>query len=82
MYQWDKLVRRIMNMFGDIRFEELKRILENYGYELCIAKRKQYMFGMGSVNYDFKRLREDLKEECLAEVLDSTNKNIPATPSR
>lgn len=32
MTQWDKLIERIRKLSPDIRFEELKKILESYGY--------------------------------------------------
>lgn len=34
MSQWDKLINRILSLSLDIRFEELKKILEYYGYEM------------------------------------------------
>ncbi|MDN5360550.1 MAG: hypothetical protein PWQ84_1613 [Thermotogaceae bacterium] len=32
MSKWDKLIRNIVNMSKDIRFDELKKVLESYGY--------------------------------------------------
>lgn len=32
MSKWDKLIVRIKTLSKDIRFEELKKILESYGY--------------------------------------------------
>ena len=34
MSQWDKLIMRICSLSNDIRFDELKKILESYGYEM------------------------------------------------
>ena len=34
MSKWDKLISRIMLMPGDVRFSELKTILESYGYTM------------------------------------------------
>ena len=34
MSKWDKLLSRIRTLSGDLRFEELKRVLEFYGYEM------------------------------------------------
>lgn len=31
--KWEKLLRKITGLSKDLRFEELKRILESYGYE-------------------------------------------------
>ena len=33
MSQWDKLLARILALSKDMRFNELKRVLETYGYE-------------------------------------------------
>ena len=32
MSKWDKLLYRIKNLSADLRFEELKKVLEEYGY--------------------------------------------------
>lgn len=32
MSQWEKLLTRIRTLSNDIRFEELKKVLESYGY--------------------------------------------------
>ena len=34
MSSWDKLLRHILSISGDLRFDELKRVLEEYGYEM------------------------------------------------
>lgn len=34
MSKWNKLLERICSLSNDIRFEELKKILESYGYEM------------------------------------------------
>lgn len=34
MSQWDKLLDRVRKLSPDLRFEELKKILESYGYEM------------------------------------------------
>ena len=33
MSRWDKLLDRILNLSNDLRYEELKKVLESYGYE-------------------------------------------------
>ncbi len=48
MSQWDKLIRRILNLSKDVRFEELKKILERYGYS-CQQP------GKGSSHYVFRK---------------------------
>ena len=32
MSQWDKLIKRILNLSKDLRFDELRKVLESYGY--------------------------------------------------
>ena len=34
MSRWNKLLERICSLSNDIRFDELKKILESYGYEM------------------------------------------------
>lgn len=34
MSKWDKLIVRICNLSKDLRFDELKKVLESYGYEM------------------------------------------------
>ena len=34
MSKWDKLLARICSLSKDVRFDEVKRILESYGYEM------------------------------------------------
>lgn len=48
MSQWDKLLKRILYLDKDMRFEELKKVLEYYGYE-CSQK------SGGSSHYIFRK---------------------------
>lgn len=34
MSQWDKLLTRICSLSNDVRFDELRKVLESYGYEM------------------------------------------------
>ena len=34
MSKWDKLLSRILSLSKDMRFGELKKVLESYGYEM------------------------------------------------
>lgn len=34
MSQWDKLLWRIRTLSGDFRFNELRKVLEHYGYQM------------------------------------------------
>ena len=49
MSQWDKLLKRVLELDSDIRFEELKKILEKYGYT-CNAPKS------GSSHYTFRKV--------------------------
>ena len=34
MSKWDKLIEKILNLSKDMRFDELRKVLESYGYVL------------------------------------------------
>lgn len=38
MSQWDKLLDKVKNLSQDLRFEELKKVLEYYGYVMSAPK--------------------------------------------
>lgn len=38
MAQWEKLLKKICSLSKEMRFEELKKVLENYGYEMKSPK--------------------------------------------
>lgn len=48
MSQWDKLLARVTSLSSDMRFDELKRILEAYGYVMSAPKG-------GSSHYTFRK---------------------------
>lgn len=48
MSKWDKLLRRILSLSKDMRFEELKKVLESYGYVMSAPKG-------GSSHYTFRK---------------------------
>lgn len=48
MSKWDKLLARICSLSKDIRFDELRKVLENYGYEMNAPK-------SGSSHYTFRK---------------------------
>lgn len=48
MSQWDKLLKRVCSLSKDLRFEEMRRILESYGYEMKSPKG-------GSSHYTFRK---------------------------
>ena len=48
MSQWDKLLEKIKNLSKEVRFNELKKILESYGYTMYATKG-------GSSHYTFRK---------------------------
>ena len=48
MSRWDKLLSRILSLSKDMRFDELKKVLESYGYEMNAPK-------SGSSHYTFRK---------------------------
>ena len=44
MSQWEKLLERLNNLSSDLRFEELKRILEHYEYKMYSPKGGSSLF--------------------------------------
>lgn len=48
MSKWDKLLSRILSLSKDMRFDELRKVLESYGYVMAAPKD-------GSIHYTFRR---------------------------
>lgn len=48
MSKWDKLIARICNLSKDPRFDELRKVLESYGYEMNLPR-------SGSSHYTFRK---------------------------
>ena len=48
MSKWDKLLARIQTLSTDLRFDELRKVLESYWYEMKIPK-------SGSSHYTFRK---------------------------
>lgn len=48
MSQWDKLINKLMKSSKDMRFEELQKILESYGYD-------KHETGSGSSHCTFRK---------------------------
>ena len=48
MSKWDKLLTRVCTLPKDLRFDELRKVLEGYGYEMKIPK-------SGSSHYTFRK---------------------------
>ena len=48
MSKWDKLLTRICALSKDLRFDELRKVLESYGYEMRAPKN-------GNSHYTFRK---------------------------
>ncbi|MBD5485590.1 MAG: toxin HicA [Lachnospiraceae bacterium] len=48
MSKWDKLLARICFLSKDLRFDELRKVLESYGYAMNVPK-------SGSSHYTFRK---------------------------
>ena len=48
MSKWDKLLFRILSLDKDMRFEELRKVLESYGYTMYAPR-------SGSSHYTFRK---------------------------
>ena len=48
MSKWDKLILKISALSKDLRFSELRKVLESYGYEM-------YALRSGSSHYTFRK---------------------------
>jgi predicted RNA binding protein YcfA (HicA-like mRNA interferase family) len=48
MSKWDKLLTRICSLSKDLRFDELRKVLESYGYVMNVPKG-------GSSQYTFRK---------------------------
>ena len=48
MLKWDKLIARICNLSKDLRFTQLQKVLETYGYRMDAPR-------SGSSHYTFRK---------------------------
>lgn len=48
MSKWEKLLREIRSLSRELRFDELRRVLESYGYTMCAPRG-------GSSHYTFRK---------------------------
>ena len=48
MSAWDKLLAKISHLSNDLRFNELRKVLEAYGYTMCQPRG-------GSSHYTFRK---------------------------
>lgn len=48
MSRWEKLLQRILSLSKDLRFDELRKVLESYGYRMDAPRG-------GSSHYTFRK---------------------------
>ena len=48
MSKWDKLLARICSLSKDLRFDELRKVLESFGYKMNAPR-------VGSSHYTFRK---------------------------
>ena len=76
MSKWDKLLTRICSLSKDLRFDELRKVLESYGYEINAPR-------SGSSHYTFRQpitipKHEPIKKiyvEMVKQIVESEAKN-------
>ena len=56
MSKWDKLLTRICALSKDLRFDELRKVLESYGYERMLQRVEAVIahsanWGVGRLQY-------------------------------
>lgn len=72
MSKWDKLISRICNLSRNLRFEELKKVLEAYGYVMYAPRG-------GSSHYTFRKKGcQPIKKvyvEMVRQVVESEERN-------
>ena len=80
MSKWDKLLKRIYSLSKDFRFEELRKVLESYGYQMNAPKG-------GNSHYTFRKAgyqpitipkHEPIKKvyvEMVKQIVESEEKN-------
>lgn len=84
MSKWDKLLLRICNLSKDLRFDELRKVLESYGYVMNAPK-------SGSSHFTFRKMgcqpitipkHEPIKKvyvEMVKQIVESEVKNYEDT---
>ena len=50
MSKWDKLITRICNLSKDLRFDELRKVLESYGYEMNVPRSGRVIIHLESLD--------------------------------
>lgn len=80
MSKWEKLLSKICSLSKDLRFHEIRKVLESYGYKMCSPK-------SGSSHYTFRKVgcnpitipkHEPIKKiyvEMVKQIVESEEKN-------
>ena len=72
MSKWDKLIARICALSKDVRFDELRKVLESYGYVMYAPR-------SGSSHYTFRKAGcQPIKKvyvEMVRQIVESEAKN-------
>ena len=68
MSKWDKLLTRICSLSKDLRFDELRKVLESYGYEINAPR-------SGSSHYTFRKAIKKIYVEMVKQIVESEAKN-------
>ena len=74
MSKWDKLITRICNLSKDLRFDELRKVLESYGYEMNAPR-------SGSSHYTFRETLIKSLSDFTLEFLYMTRNSLTRTAS-
>lgn len=57
--KWNKLIRKLMTLSNDLKFEELSKILRHYGYEIASVSGSHYTFRKeGAISITLPRHKE------------------------
>ena len=80
MSKWDKLLSRIKTLSNDIRFEELRKILENYGYKMHSPKGGSSHFtfrknGCASITIPKQKTIKKVYVELVREIVEQEEKD-------
>lgn len=80
MSKWEKLLKRILDLQPNIRFEELKKVLEEYGYTMNAPKGRSshYTFrkkGSSPITIPKNKTIKKIYVEMVKEIVESEVKN-------
>lgn len=84
MSKWEKLLTKIITLSGEVRFDELRKVLESYGYEVRGSGTggSHYTFrkeGCNSITIPKKRAAKKVYVEMVKKVIESEEKEYENT---